>query len=66
MDIVSVKPRDGLSVVMPDRGRLAQASGEKVDREDPYYLKAIADGDLVIAKETANQTDAAASGEGSK
>lgn len=68
MDIVSVKPRDGLSVVMPDRGRLASAEGENVDREDPYYAQAIRDGDLVVvAGMTAKiKSDAAISGEGSK
>ncbi|SCM73378.1 hypothetical protein KL86PLE_110043 [uncultured Pleomorphomonas sp.] len=66
MDIVSVKPRDGLAVVMPDRGRLASADGENVDREAPYYAKAIRDGDLVVVTGKAGQTKSAASGEGSK
>jgi hypothetical protein len=66
MDIVSVKPRDGLSVVMPDRGRLASADGENVDREDPYYAKAIKDGDLVVDKAEANLTEPAKRGQGSK
>lgn len=65
MDIVSVKPRDGLAVVMPDRGRVAKASGENVDREDPYYAQAIRDGDLILDAEV-TKTAAAPRGEGSK
>lgn len=63
MDIVNVKPRDGLAVVMPDRGRVAKASGESVDRENPYYAQAIRDRDLIVVPDL--KTDAADSGEGS-
>lgn len=65
MDIVTVKPREGLKVVMPDRGRLASADGERVDREDPFYAKAIADGDLIAVPAETKQS-AAPRGEGSK
>ncbi len=65
MDIVKVKPRDGLSVVMPDRGRLAKASGENVDRENPYYAKAIEDRDLILVSAEDEAIEAAGGGEGS-
>lgn len=46
---------------MPDQGgRLFSARGETVDLESPFWARCLADGDIVVATEPGEASDAAA------
>lgn len=47
---IKIKPKDGLSIPMPENGRMLMADGQEVEQSS-YWVRRIEEGDVILMSE---------------